>query len=234
MRILRAAVLLLGLLSPSALASTPKPKPVAACRCTCGGQPVPTNTSITWPSCATPSKPSKSPKPVPAPAPAPTTDLPKPLAPTPAPTPVPDQYVDVLARTNALRSVHDAPALAWSPEAAASADAWLARCEFEHENQTWWGENLYALWGTDDEAAALVAAVDSWYDEGLDYRFDVPGFSRATGHFTALVWRETREVGCGAQSCGPVVLVACRYSPPGNLEGGFVANVLPATPVAGP
>ncbi len=141
---------------------------------------------------------------------------------------MPDAYADVLERTNLLRALHDAPDLSWSPEAARSADAWLARCEFEHENQTRWGENLYALWGTSDEAAALIAAVDSWYGEGEDYRFDAPGFTRATGHFSALVWRGTREVGCGARSCGPVVLVACRYDPPGNLVGAFGENVLPA------
>lgn len=54
-----------------------------------------------------------------------------------------------------------------------------------------------------------------------------------------VVWRSTIRIGCAARRCptftgtrppllGPGVLVSCRYSPPGNIEGLFEENVSPA------
>ena len=39
------------------------------------------------------------------------------------------------------------------------------------------------------------------------------------GHYTAMVWGDTREVGCGTASGGGVNFVVCRYNPPGNFVG---------------
>ena len=52
-----------------------------------------------------------------------------------------------------------------------------------------------------------------------------------TGHYTQMVWRTTKEVGCATASgsgsvsqaqgggSGEVVYLVCRYSPPGNMQG---------------
>jgi hypothetical protein len=48
-----------------------------------------------------------------------------------------------------------------------------------------------------------------------------------TGHFTQVVWRATTHVGCGTASCTGLVLWVCNYDPPGNVERGYRANVLP-------
>ncbi len=54
-----------------------------------------------------------------------------------------------------------------------------------------------------------------------------------TGHFTQVVWRGTREVGCGYNRCGgklAYALIMCFYDPPGNNRGAMAANV-PEKPI---
>ena len=73
-------------------------------------------------------------------------------------------------------------------------------------------------------ADPVSRAVESWYNEGLAYKYSAPGFSPATGHFTQVVWGATKALGCGsATGCkggGALdALVVCRYSPPGNYIG---------------
>lgn len=51
---------------------------------------------------------------------------------------------------------------------------------------------------------------------------DYTGFSEETGHFTQLVWRETRSVGCGWTDCSGKngndgILLVCNYYPAGNM-----------------
>ncbi|XDV40351.1 hypothetical protein PO909_009444, partial [Leuciscus waleckii] len=75
------------------------------------------------------------------------------------------------------------------------------------------GENL--AWASYDQTGKDVS--DRWYNEVNQYNFNQPGFSSATGHFTAVVWKN-----------GSTFVVA-RYFPAGNItnQGHFQANVLP-------
>ncbi|KAL1468882.1 hypothetical protein MTO96_041196 [Rhipicephalus appendiculatus] len=72
-------------------------------------------------------------------------------------------------------------------------------------------------------------AVESWYSEISDYRWDgsTPDVD-AVGHFTQLIWKETTSMGC-AQARGPTnkILVVANYAPPGNVVGKFAACVPP-------
>ena len=73
----------------------------------------------------------------------------------------------------------------------------------------------------------VATAVDAWGDEASMYTFSTKGytgFTEATGHFSQLVWRGTRTVGCGWTDCssshsGGVdgVLLVCNYFPAGNV-----------------
>jgi len=69
------------------------------------------------------------------------------------------------------------------------------------------------------------------------YDFKKPGFSSATKQFTQVVWRSTKEVGCGI-SMGPKtsdgrywVYGVCQYKDAGNVVSSttdlFTLNVLP-------
>ncbi len=136
---------------------------------------------------------------------------------------------EMLALHNDKRRAHCAPDLTWSSELAAAAQAWADRCEFAHAprsvnpNQ---GENLARGAGKLGAAAHLFAG---WYEEVRQYNFATPGYQKGTGHFTQIVWRGTREVGCGVATCGGKSFWVCRYAPQGNIvnPGYFEKNVLP-------
>ncbi|AET40702.1 CAP domain-containing protein Ecym_6326 [Eremothecium cymbalariae DBVPG len=72
------------------------------------------------------------------------------------------------------------------------------------------------------------AAIAAWYDENKIYNYNQPGFSRSTGHFTQMVWKNTTSIGCAYIICGEYYgqYTICEYDPPGNVEGQYADNVL--------
>lgn len=90
------------------------------------------------------------------------------------------------------------------------------------------GENIYCLWSSDRNVKANARSVcRSWYDEIREHIFatEPKGAFRA-GHFTQMVWKESKELGVGvAKTRKGKVLVVCNYSPRGNVVGQFCANV---------
>lgn len=131
---------------------------------------------------------------------------------------------------NSFRALHGAPALTWNATLAAGAQEWADRCVFEHGEgaANGWGENLSAFAGTDSD---IRAGIVLWEDEAKDYDPANPTYS----HFTQLVWKSTREVGCAKASCAPGSIFdasygeasyfVCEYYPPGNYIGEFAENV---------
>ena len=72
------------------------------------------------------------------------------------------------------------------------------------------------------------APVDSWYSEGQRHVYGREPASTDTGHFTQLVWAESRELGIGkAVAASGKVIVVGNYDPPGNFIGQYAKNVLP-------
>ena len=74
----------------------------------------------------------------------------------------------------------------------------------------------------------LTGAIEAWGNERIYYNYNKPGFSEETGHFTQLVWKSTRTVGCDRFDCGTERgndqeakgwFVVCQYWPPGNVMG---------------
>ena len=134
----------------------------------------------------------------------------------------------LLSAHNLYRAKHHAPALAWDDTLAAYALWHASKCEFRHSTTHRYGENLAA--GYPD----IQAAVHAWYAEGSSYYYYFPGFSYRTGHFTQLVWKSSKKLGCAYVSCDgrngtPGKYLVCEYSPAGNMinPGRFAKNVLP-------
>lgn len=136
----------------------------------------------------------------------------------------------ILAVHNGERSDLGVPPLRWSPELAASAREWadhLGRTgQFRHspdkpgtEPQ---GENLWA--GTKGYYP-LEDMVGLWVAEKKDYKSGIfPNNSRSgklesVGHYTQLIWRGTRAVGCALARGDQEDILVCRYSQAGNVLG---------------
>jgi uncharacterized protein YkwD len=175
----------------------------------------------------------QAPAPTSAPAPAPDlVEAPAPVVAVPAAATRPKGVAQVLvAEHNRYRAKHCAPPLAWSPELAAVAQKWADAlkakgCMFGHSNNSKYGENLAA--GTTG-AMPAEAVVAMWYDEVAKYSFKRPGFSMETGHFTQLVWTDTRSLGCGMAQCNGMDVWVCNYDPPGNWDGQYPEHVLPTS-----
>lgn len=113
---------------------------------------------------------------------------------------------------NAARARRGASPLTWDDDIAKVAQAWSDRGVFKHSTSRY-GENL--AMGTSN----CKQAVDLWVDEERLWRPGM-GFTMDTGHFTQVVWKNTRRVGCGFAKG----IVTCNYDPPGN-GGNYGANV---------
>ncbi len=145
-------------------------------------------------------------------------------------------FTAILNAHNAYRRQHCAPALTWSAQLAAGAQAWADACTRQHSKEAWssqacCGENLY--WGSGTKGGA-TDAVKWWYDEVSKYNFNAPQWSNNVAHFTQVVWKGTKQIGCGVARCGDQNYWVCRYAPTGNWnvteQGVLAANVGCAQP----
>ena len=87
------------------------------------------------------------------------------------------------------------------------------------------GENLFCCWGMEVTGHGISK---HWYDEIKKYNFN-GDWQSGCGHFTQLVWKDTKEVGFGKwkDKNGKTYVVA-NYFPAGNYMGTFKYNVLKA------
>ena len=61
-----------------------------------------------------------------------------------------------------------------------------------------------------------------WYDEIKDYSYSKATFIPGTGHFTQVVWKDSKEVGFGvAQASDGSFYAVANYFPAGNWSGEF-------------
>jgi uncharacterized protein YkwD len=126
----------------------------------------------------------------------------------------------MLAAHNAVRQRVKVRALTWSDGLAERAQAWadtlLRQREFVHSSRNPYGENLFEIMGAPATPAQVVA---DWASEEVNYDYRANQCHGVCGHYTQIVWRETRQVGCGvARSSGREVWV-CEYQPRGNWVG---------------
>ncbi len=136
------------------------------------------------------------------------------------------QAEEALRLHNKARADVGVPALEWSADLAAYAQAWAnhlasSGCKMQHRPSSgkWaqlYGENIF--WGSGKSYTALNAS-QSWYEEIKYYKPKKDNRSK-TGHYTQMVWRSTTRVGIGTATCsnGSTIIVA-NYSPAGNYAG---------------
>uniref|UniRef100_A0A336LPQ9 CSON000338 protein n=1 Tax=Culicoides sonorensis TaxID=179676 RepID=A0A336LPQ9_CULSO len=137
---------------------------------------------------------------------------------------------DALAAHNEYRAKHGVVPLELSRDLCKYASEWAnnlaARGVMQHRSNNKYGENIYAKYGSGPISVTGSEPVKSWYDEIKDYNFNSPGFAGATGHFTQVVWRESKKLGIAqAKNNKGQIFVVANYDPPGNYQGQFGENV---------
>jgi uncharacterized protein YkwD len=133
-----------------------------------------------------------------------------------------------LTATNAYRAKHGVAALTESSTlndvAQKYSEKLLTSGKLAHSD-TNYGENLYYSMGSSVNGNMPI---DAWYSEVKDYNFE-KGTSNggATGHFTQLVWKDSKQVGHGfamSSDC-KTIYVTANYDPAGNYMGMYTQNV---------
>ena len=126
----------------------------------------------------------------------------------------------MLQAHNAIRAGVGVPPLVWSAHLAAVAQDWanrlIATGAFAHRPGDPYGENLYAISGGAASPAQVVAA---WAEEARGYDVRTDRCAGVCGHYTQIVWRATRQMGCGVATDPEREIWVCDYDPPGNVVG---------------
>ena len=93
-----------------------------------------------------------------------------------------------------------------------------------------YGENIYFINSNQDINNIGEKASQNWYQEIFNYDFINRKYINTpeTRHFTQLIWKETKFIGCGA-SCNKNsnCFIVCNYYPTGNNLDEFKNNVFP-------
>jgi uncharacterized protein YkwD len=135
----------------------------------------------------------------------------------------------LLAEHNHARDQAGVPRLSWSNKLAREAQGWAERLARDgrmyhstNEQSGGAGENLWmgaaGYYGPDTMIGAFV-------DERRHYvHAAFPNISRTgrwqdVGHYTQVVWRDTKEVGCAVARGQRDDFLVCRYWPAGNWNG---------------
>jgi len=130
-----------------------------------------------------------------------------------------------LAMHNKLRAKHGAPALTLDDELGKIAAAWAKELtkmpgQLKH-NKTGFGECVY--WNTDVPEGGRP--VQAWYSEQNFFDWKRLEGQKGTGHFTQLIWKNTKQVGIAMAIGKHGHFVVCNYFPPGNVVGKFPDNI---------
>lgn len=127
----------------------------------------------------------------------------------------------LLMEHNKERILVKAASLRWNDTIAAFAQAWamhLAKVDdiFHRDDSDGYGENIAYFYNDD-----ITTGVRLWNEEKAIYKYKPIGDDfAATGHYTQVVWKYTKEVGCGcAKAKSGAYYLVCNYDPAGNWYG---------------
>lgn len=140
--------------------------------------------------------------------------------------------LDCLRAHNEYRLRHGVSPLKLNKKLCRYAEEWAkiiaSRGVLVHRNNSQYGENIFCSWSSISSNVSGREPVDNWYGEYINHVFNKEPTTLKSGHFTQVVWKESRELGIGmAKNRAGEVFVVAYYDPPGNYIGSFEKNVLP-------
>lgn len=128
--------------------------------------------------------------------------------------------IEMLQAHNSIRRSLGVPQLTWSDRLSERAQEWaqtlLKKGQFSHHPKSAYGENLFEMTGAH---ASPTQVVDEWASESNNYDYRFNRCNGMCGHYTQIVWRDTKEVGCGVARGIRREVWVCEYNPPGNWIG---------------
>uniref|UniRef100_A0A182NHH2 SCP domain-containing protein n=1 Tax=Anopheles dirus TaxID=7168 RepID=A0A182NHH2_9DIPT len=144
---------------------------------------------------------------------------------------------DCLKAHNEYRTRHGVLPLKLSKRLCRYAEEWAkviaARGVLVHRSNSAYGENIFCSWSSSNTAGSSESIsgrepAENWYSEIDLHVFGKEPATLKTGHFTQVVWKDSRELGVGvARNRSGQVFVVANYDPPGNYIGSFAKNVPP-------
>ena len=129
---------------------------------------------------------------------------------------------------NKARSDIGVGPLRWSSELAINAQEWADRlasenCKMEHRPHSgkWLQKHKENLFMGTVGFYGVAGAGKAWESEGSLYKGGVLNYSNwyISGHYTQMVWSNTKHVGCAKVECAGNIIVVCNYDHPGNVLG---------------
>jgi len=127
---------------------------------------------------------------------------------------------EIVAAHNEIRAQVGVPPLTWSGRLEEVAEDWaktlLSRREFSHRPNGKLGENLFTITGARSSSAEVIRV---WANESRDYDYKSNRCRDVCGHYTQIVWRDTKKVGCAVARDNRREIWVCNYDPPGNWVG---------------
>ena len=125
---------------------------------------------------------------------------------------------EMLAVHNAVRAEVKLPPLQWSSALASFSQKWadtlVAKNRTAHNPNSPYGENIFVS-GIGSTPSMVVI---QWSSESRDYSYRTNSCAGDCGHYTQIVWRHTRKVGCAVARGARREVWVCSYDPPGNYR----------------
>lgn len=138
---------------------------------------------------------------------------------------------ECLKAHNEYRAKHGVPPLVLNQVMCKMSQTWAdtlsKKKTLEHSKNSDYGENIYCVSSTGDISITGDQPVTHWYDEIKIHKFGVEPETSESGHFTQVLWKESRELGVAFAKLNNRIVVVANYYPAGNIIGRFVHNVPP-------
>jgi pathogenesis-related protein 1 len=127
---------------------------------------------------------------------------------------------EMISAHNFYRGRVGTPRLAWSNDLAARAHDWATRLiengMYAPRRDGLFGENLFEISGGSANPFRVVSA---WVSESANYNHVTNSCTARCGHYTQVVWRSTKLVGCAVARNTAREVWVCDYAPHGNTIG---------------
>lgn len=126
---------------------------------------------------------------------------------------------EMLQVHNSIRSKMKIPPLQWSGELEAYSQKWAnmlaAKNSNGHNPNSPYGENIFVA----GPGSTPARVVQEWASESADYLYRTNTCAGDDcGHYTQIVWRSSRRIGCGVARSSQREVWVCSYDPPGNYR----------------